>query len=134
MTTKKSTRESEKILSAVADDEPAQESNRRFRNFGEAVRASDLPPLEFELCGRLYHCAPAMNSKKLMGFVKRADDAGGSSAGDVIHDFIHEVILSEDREAWDALMDSDDYIIDIQLVSDVVSWLIENYSNRPTKP
>jgi hypothetical protein len=119
---------------ATAPDVAADVPDPRFKDFGDALRASSLPPLYFDLCGKRFHCVPAMQSRKLMKFVKRAEGSEGASAGEVIHDFMDSCIVADDQDAWSALMDSDEFIIDVQLISDIVTWLITQYSSRPTQP
>lgn len=104
----------------------------RFKDFGSALKFSDLPPLSFELCERNFKCRPALQSKKLLEFVKDADGGSGLSAGEAIHKFMETVIVPEDVQAWKDLLDSDEFIVDVSLLSNVVTWLVEQYSGRPT--
>lgn len=110
------------------------ESNgdRRHKNFGDAMRVDDLEPLSFDLCGQTFHCRPAIQSKRLLYFVAQADSDSGAQAGNALHKFLEEVILEDDRAAWKELVDGDEYIIDAQLLGDIVTFLVEAYSGRPT--
>jgi hypothetical protein len=104
----------------------------RFKDFGSAIRMSELPPLTFELCEQTFHCRPALQSRRLLQFVKEADGDSGVSAGEAIHNFMETVIVPEDVQAWKNLLDSDEYIVDVALLGNVVTWLVEQYSGRPT--
>ena len=121
---------------AVAKDatitEITEAPSARFKDFGSAIRASELPPLTFELCDQTFHCKPALQSKKLLEFVKSADDDSGLSIGETIHKFMESVIVPDDVPAWQELMDSEEFIVDVPTLSEVVTWLVEQYSARPT--
>lgn len=127
MATKKSTVEKDATVTDITEAPSA-----RFKDFGSAVRMSELAPLTFDLCGTTFHCRPALQSKKLLEFVKDADSDSGMSAGEAIHKFMETVILPDDVQAWKDLLESEEFIIDVALLGNVVTWLVEQYSGRPT--
>lgn len=117
---------------AVEDAQDAQDE-KRFKNFGVPVRIAEMVPLEFELCGHTFHCRPAIQSKKMISFVRKTDSDSGAAAGEALHEFMETAIIPEDVEAWREIVDGEEYLIDAAQLGDIVSWLVEQYSERPTK-
>lgn len=120
------------VVDMATDTVPEDASPPRHKDFGPALRVAEMEPLSFELCDHTFHCFPAMTSRKLLNYARKADGADGSSAGETVYGFMEAAILPDQREEWNALLDDDEYVIDISLISDVVSWLVEQYSGRPT--
>lgn len=105
----------------------------RYRDFGTVRRASEMEPLFFDLCGKRFHCRPALQSKKMLSFVRKADGDSGAAAGEALHEFLETVILPEDVEAWREIIDGDEFIIQASTLGDIVTWLVEQYAERPTQ-
>lgn len=104
----------------------------RHKDFGSPVRIDQLPPLSFDLAGQTFHCRPAIRTKRMLQFVKQAD-SGDGGAGQAVIDFLESVLAPEDLDAWQELIDGDEYVVDAALLSDIVMWLIEQYAARPTQ-
>jgi hypothetical protein len=109
------------------------EKRARHRNFGSALRVDEVEPLMFDMCDQTFHCRPAMTSRRLLRFVKQADGAQGGEAGDALYSFMDSALVPEDVQRWNDLLDSEDYIIDVAFIGEIISWLVEVYSSRPTK-
>lgn len=118
---------------AVQDAPGGAVDGARHKDFGSAIRLADLPPLSFDLCEMNFRCRPALQSRKILEFVRSADSGSETAAGDAIHHFIASSLLPDDVQAWEELLDSDEYVVDVQMLGDIVTWLIEQYSSRPTQ-
>lgn len=105
----------------------------RFKDFG----AGDDTPTEeisFKLHGEEFSCRPAMQGKVLLDLVaKSSNQENPGEAAEMIGSFFKIVLLPESYERFDALVTDPDRIVPIETLSEIVGWLVEQYSDRPTK-
>jgi hypothetical protein len=103
----------------------------RFKNFG--TPASSDEPIVFELYEQSFRCRPAIQGRMLIDLVSQADQENMAKAALAILAFMDRVLVEESRVRFKEMTDSDDYIVDMQTLSDVMEWLIEQYAGRPTE-
>lgn len=105
----------------------------RFKDFGTGDAVSE-EPLEFSLHGETFSCRPALQGKFLLELVKQsAGDDVGSSAN-AVTSFFAEVLLPESYERFQALTVDPDRIVSVETLSEIVGWLVGEYTDRPTEP
>jgi hypothetical protein len=107
----------------------------RFKDFGAGDQDKPAEPLSFKLHGEDFACKPKMQGIVLLDLVSKssAQDNPGEAAA-IINKFFELVLIAESYERFDALVQSDDRIVDVEQLSDIVGWLVEQYSDRPTQP
>lgn len=104
----------------------------RFKDFGSG---GDQPTeaISFKIHGEEFVCRPAMQGKVLLDLVARsADDQNPGAAAAVISDFFKTVLVEESYERFNALATDPDRIVDVEMLGEIVGWLVEQYSDRPT--
>ena len=104
----------------------------RFKDFGSG---SDTPtePISFKIHGEEFSCREAMQGKILLDLVaKSADTENPAAAADVINDFFKVVLVPESYERFISLTTDPDRIVDVDTLTQIVGWLVEQYSDRPT--
>jgi hypothetical protein len=107
--------------------------SKRHKDFGAVATTADYEPLSFTLDGEEYWCKPAINGAVLLRFVREADsDSGGQSAGALLGLF-EKVLLPEDNEKFAKVIDDPEKIIDINILGEIAAWVVEQYTQRPTK-
>lgn len=107
----------------------------RFKDFGAGDQDKPAEPLSFKLHGEDFACKPKMQGKVLLELVaaSSAQDNPGEAAA-IINKFFKLVLVAESYERFEALLESDDRIVEVEKLSDIVAWLVEQYSDRPTQP
>lgn len=105
----------------------------RHKDFGKAKSSEEYEPLSFTLEGQEFFCKPAMNGMTLLKFVREADsDDGGRSAAAMI-DLFDKVLKKDDAVRFKELVDDPDVLIEMETLGEIVAWVVEQYTSRPTK-
>jgi hypothetical protein len=102
----------------------------RFKDFGSGA-ATESEPIIFKLHGEEFTCIPSIQGKVLLEIVSdsASEDVAKSSA--VTLRFFRSVLTTESLLRFDSLMDSKDKVVSLETLTDITSWLIEEYTNRP---
>lgn len=107
----------------------------RFKDFGSGDQDKPVEPLSFKLHGEDFQCKPKMQGKVLLDLVaKSSSQDNPAEAAAIINRFFELVLVQESYVRFDALVQSDDKIVDVEQLSSIVAWLVEQYSDRPTQP
>jgi hypothetical protein len=108
--------------------------NKRFKDFGAGV-GSDVPaePLSFKLHNEEFECVPKMQGKVLLGIVESSGSDDASESAKTIRTIFEHVLTDESFKRFDSLLDDKEKIVSVETLSEIVSWLLEEYSNRPEK-
>jgi hypothetical protein len=108
---------------------------RKFKDFGDigVVNAADIEPVSFALLGEEFQCRPAIPGSTLLNFVAKADGANTSAAAGSIFAFFESALTPDDYIRFRALVDSPERIVPMDTLSEIVGWLVEQYTERPTK-
>lgn len=104
----------------------------RFKDFGSG---GDKPTEEisFSLYGETFSCRPAIQGKVLLDLVaKSSDEENPGKAAGVVNDFFKTVLVPESFERFDKLASDSDRIVEVDTLAEITSWLVEQYSDRPT--
>ncbi len=105
----------------------------RFKDFGSGSAGAPKEDISFKLHGEDFTCRPALPGRVLLDLVaKSGDEDNPSEAAKSITDFFKTVLVKESYERFDALAKDPDRLVDVETLSDIVAWLVEQYSERPT--
>jgi hypothetical protein len=106
--------------------------SKRFKDFG-AGKGSDIPaaPLSFKLHDEEFHCMPKMQGKVLLSIVESSSDDDPGSSAKSIRTFFEKVLMDESFKRFDALLEDKEKIVNVETLSEIVAWLLEEYSDRP---
>jgi len=106
----------------------------RFKDFGAGKDISSLEPVSFKLHGEEFFCLPAIQGKFLINLVASAsDDEDNSSSLKMITEFFNHVLTDESYERFNALLEDKNRIVLVETLSEIVTWLMVEYTNRPEK-
>ena len=106
----------------------------RYRNFGTPAQSDEV--IVFDLFGEQYKCKPALQGRMLIELVARADSDNPAESAIAVLGFFEEVMEPESRDRFTALTESEDRVVSLSLLTEIMQWLIEQYSGgeRPTQP
>jgi len=106
------------------------DNKNRFKDFGKGNETTK-EPLSFKLHGEEYHCVPAIQGKFMLDLIKTSNGEDGAATARVIDEFFGHVLLEESKERFDALLVDKERVVTVETLSEIVGWLIGEYSNRP---
>jgi hypothetical protein len=104
----------------------------RFKDFGTGGDSS-VEEISFKIHGETFVCRPALQGKVLLELVAKSNDTENpGEAAEIIMKFFKTVLVPESNEAFEALANDPDRIVSVETLGDIVAWLVEQYSERPT--
>lgn len=106
-------------------------SNRR-KSFKGGKSITEYEPVEFELNDQTFHCRPALQGAVLLEFVARADSESGGAQAGALYDFFKDCMEEAEYERFRAYLNQPDLIIEMTTIGEIASWLVEEYTARPT--
>lgn len=110
---------------------------RRHKSF-DVISLDEAEPLTFDLGGEEFTCYPEVQGKMILDVMRSAAEADEESRGMLmavsVLDFFKKVMPPEEYERFEKLMEDPKRIVPMDTLSDIMGWLIEEYTNRPTQP
>ena len=104
----------------------------RFKDFGSGSK-SDKEPVSFKLHGEDFNCVAEIQGKVLLDMVSRSQSDDPVVAAAVVTDFFDKVLTDESLERFNALVVDKERIVTMETLSEIVAWLIEEYTGRPNQ-
>jgi len=103
----------------------------KFKDFGGASAQPAGEPISFKLHGEDFSCRASVQGKLLLRLVASSNDpvAGAES----INSFFKMVLVDESYKRFEALCNDDEKIVPVETLGEIVGWLVEQYSDRPTQ-
>lgn len=109
---------------------------QRHRSFSDSSEdASDdikSIPVTFELAGETFTAKAQVQGIVLMDFLEESD-GGGVSSLVAFKTFLKESMAEEEYTRLNSHLRTSDEYIDITKIAQVVGYLVEEYTSRPTK-
>jgi hypothetical protein len=104
----------------------------RSKDFGSPVVSDE--PVTFTVYDSVFKCVPALQGRSLIKFIQMADnDDAGSSAASLL-EFLDNVLVPADKERFKAMCTSATHVVPLETLSEITTWLVEQYTGRPTQP
>lgn len=104
----------------------------RFKDFG-ADQDKPKEEISFKLYGEQFNCRPAIPGKSILNLVAKSGSQDNPGEGaEAITEFFKIVLFPESYERFDALTLDPDRIVSIEKLGEIVAWLAEEYTDRPT--
>jgi hypothetical protein len=101
----------------------------RFKDFGSTDIVAE--PLSFKLYDEEFHCKTSLQGKVLLDMVAAASSEDAGDAANLVTGFFAKALMPESYERFNALLESDK-IVTVESLGEITSWLVEQYSGRPT--
>jgi hypothetical protein len=105
----------------------------RFKDFGSGADSADIEPLAFKLHGEDFFCRPQLQGKILLNLVANTNSDDPVEAARTINKFFDFVLTNESKEPFNNLLEDPDRMVSVDTLSEIVTWLIEEYTARPNQ-
>lgn len=105
----------------------------RFKDFGSPA-ADKTEPLAFRLYGEDFYAVANIQGKTLMGLIKDSNVEDPAESAAMVLGFFEKVLLPDSLPRFNALIESQDRIVPVETLAEIVGWLVEEYSGRPEEP
>lgn len=105
--------------------------NTRKKNFGSPKNA-ELEPLVFTLYKEDFECYPEAQGALLMRFSEEVASEEQDVVMKALREFFSKVVKPDDYPRLLALFDDPERVVPIETLSDIIAWLVEEYTSRPT--
>lgn len=116
---------------------PATAKKKRHKSF-EVRNIEDAEPLTFDVGGEEFTCYPEVQGKTILDIMRNAaegdEDTRGVMMAVSVLDFFKKVMPESEYERFEKLMEDPKRIVSMDTLSEIMSWLIEEYTDRPTQP
>lgn len=107
----------------------------RSKNFDENDdKAPAKEPITFKLKGEEFTAIPEIQGTVLMDLVKRSTAEDPTESFDMMMELFDNALEDESLERFKALVKDKHRIVSLEKLTEVVSFLIEEYANRPEEP
>lgn len=103
----------------------------KFKDFGAPAAAENAEPIIFKLHNEDFVCVPELQGRVLLDFVSKANDTDPVTQAKVISDFFKYVLNFESLERFDVLTTSKDKIVSVDVLAEILAWVVEQYTDRP---
>jgi hypothetical protein len=101
----------------------------RFKDFGSG--GSRTEPITFKIHGEDFECYPEIQGKYLMQIMADSTSADPAAQTELVFDFFARVMKPESHERFNALLEDKERIVHVDTLTEIVTWLMEEYSDRP---
>lgn len=105
----------------------------RHRSFKTKKSEEPAKPVTFDIDDETFTCHPFAPGSAILEFVGATEDGGGAVAAQILP-FFERVMPEGEYARFREYIDSPAREVDIELLSDIVGYLAEEYTTRPTQP
>lgn len=107
--------------------------NKRHRSFSSKPKDGEktVEPPTFDLNGQEFTGRPRLPGAVVLNFIASADDEGGAVAKQLLG-FFDAALVPESLDRFKAVINDPDEVVELETLSEIVGWLIEQYTSRPT--
>lgn len=104
----------------------------RFKDFGTGGDAR-TEPLSFKIHGEEFHCWPDLQGRVLLQLAAGSADESGTAAVETINEFFDAALKPDSLAQFKELLKDPEKIVSVETLAEITSWLVEQYSERPTQ-
>jgi hypothetical protein len=118
-------------------DMPTAARKKRHKSF-KVKNIEESEPLTFDLGGEEFSCYPEVQGKTILDIMRVASEGDEDTRGVMmavsVLTFFEKVMPPEEYERFGKLMEDPKRIVPMETLSEIMSWLMEEYTDRPTEP
>lgn len=104
-------------------------ANRSVKTF-KSNSGGKKEPIEFEIDGETFQAKPKVSGITLMELVRDAGEGGSASVGAILR-YLRKAMPKAEYERFEEYVEEND--VDIEMINDIISFLIEEQTDRPTQ-
>lgn len=105
----------------------------RFKDFGSPLNVKDMEKPVFKLYDEEFTCVPSIQGKVLLQFAALSDSDNAAESSVAITGFFEKVLVPESYDRFQILLEDPDKIVSVTTLSEIIGWVLEEYSDRPTQ-
>lgn len=103
----------------------------KFKDFGSGNLDAPKETISFKLYDREFFCLPELQGKVLLGFVANSSEEDPAVQAKTIESFFEYVLTEESLIEFNLLTTSKDKIVSVETLSEIIGWVVEQYTDRP---
>jgi hypothetical protein len=104
----------------------------RFKDFGSGSVDPNALPISFKLHGEEFHCVKQLQGKVMLELISGSGSEDPTRNADAVNLFFSKVLLKDSYEKFSKMQEDQEKIVSVETLAEITSWLVEEYSNRPT--
>jgi hypothetical protein len=106
----------------------------RFKDFGAgATNGASAEKIMFKLHNEEFECIPEIPGKTILDLVAKSGGEDPSQSAEAVTGFFKTVLTPESNVRFDVLATDPERIVTMDTLSNVIEWLVEQYTDRPTE-
>lgn len=105
----------------------------KFKDFGSGTAQDEKEEISFKIYDEQFSCRPDMPGKVLLNLIAKTGGENPADSAQMIDDFFKAVLMPESYERFDALTQDTERVVSMETIGEITGWLVEAYSDRPTK-
>tara|TARA_B110000503_G_scaffold126803_1_gene195822 strand:- start:10509 stop:10859 length:351 start_codon:yes stop_codon:yes gene_type:complete len=105
----------------------------RFKDFGVGKALEEKEPVTFKLHDEDFTCVPHLQGKVLLDLIAKSASTEASDSAVIITEFFDAVLIEESAKRFDTLLHDQEKIVHVETLSEIVAWLMTEYSSRPNQ-
>jgi hypothetical protein len=103
----------------------------KFKDFGVGKESKEVEDVSFKLHGEDFHCVKQIQGKVLLDLIAKSSSDDPSVSAEIMSGFFKNVLTDESYKKFDKLVHDKEKIVHVETLSEIVGWLIGQYSDRP---
>jgi hypothetical protein len=111
-------------------------ATRKLKSFGtpkEGESLEAIEPIAFELAGEEFEAYGEVSGAVLLDFVSHYGSDNGSDTAKAILDYLKDSMDAENYKRFQAIIRDPKKLIKLETLSEIVGYLMEERSSRPSK-
>lgn len=105
---------------------------RKTKSFTSSVNKKKVAPISFELLGEEFEAYGQVPGAVLLDFIGSSDENSSATARGIA-DYFKAAMSEKEYKRFDKLSRDPENIIELEVLSEIVSYLIEEQTSRPTE-
>ena len=103
----------------------------KFKDFGVGKTVGDKEPVSFKLHEEEFYGVKHIQGKVLLDLIAKSGSEDAAVSAQIMSDFFAHVLTDESFKRFDTLLHDKEKIVHVETLSEIVGWLISEYSDRP---
>lgn len=108
-------------------------SVRKIKSFTPTKKKEALEPIPFELLGESFEAVPKIPGITLLEFIASGEEDSSGSTAKGILDYLRASMKKDDYKRFHKLVSDPENEVEIETLSEIVSYLIGEQASRPTE-
>jgi hypothetical protein len=105
----------------------------KFKDFGSGASESERDQIKFKLFDQEFSCRPVLSGKSFIDIAKMSSGEDTLAAIESLEKFFELALFKEDLERFNALLVDPERVVSLEMLNDIVAWLMEVYTERPNQ-